>query len=569
MGQDTAIETDILIIGSGLAGLLLAIDLVQSGASIVLACKGNLSQSNSTMAQGGVAAVVGQSCFDSCQAHLADTIAAGHGLTDHAVARSIIGEGASLVLYLAQLGVHFDLESPGNFALAREGGHSFARILHNKDATGQAITGALIEKIHGLQKQNDSKKLLVLENAFARDFLIENDCCTGAVFSAENGDRMTVLAPHAVLATGGAGQIFSRTTNPYVATGDGIAMAYRAGAVLADLEFMQFHPTAFSSAGAPAFLITEAVRGAGAHLVDHEGKRFAFNYHKDGELATRDIVSRAIYSTMAAKNIESVFLDMRPIGSATILEQFPNIVANCRQYGIDPVKEVVPVSPAAHYLMGGILTDLSGRTSISGLYAIGECASTGLHGANRLASNSLLEAGVIAMHLGRILSLSGSKRPSSSNIPTIFEQSSCDLIYVPEDAVQLKKIMYRCAGVVRNEQSLLEAIGECEKQRSISIESVSAKKQLRLSDENISVDQQIAANQLLLSRLIALAALKREESRGAHFREDFPIKNDSRYRKRQTVSKKGWGWMPIDNDVEMISAVNGERIFDRIYASLV
>jgi L-aspartate oxidase len=326
-----------------------------------------------------------------------------------------------------------------------------------------------------------------------------------------------------VLATGGLGQVFERTTNPLVATGDGIALAYRAGARLADMEFVQFHPTALRQDNAPAFLISEAVRGAGATLLDHKGRRFVKRFHHDGELATRDIVSRAIHTVMTEHDLKQVYLDMRPIGAEEIQDRFPNIVDTCSRYGIDVIKEPIPVAPAAHYMMGGIKTTIDGRTSVAGLYAIGECACTGLHGANRLASNSLLEAGVMALNLGDHLTKNFANAPAQEHV-TDQDQS----FLLPADLQNFRAQMYRHAGMVRSESGLNMLLNSPSHQLPIG--------------GNLSAEQYSARNIFQVGLLIARAALLRRESRGSHLREDYTFTDEANFAGHLELSKDCFEW---------------------------
>lgn len=499
---------DVAIVGSGIAGLLLALELAARNMSVVLLSKSRLYDSNTSHAQGGLAAVMESPPFDSVGEHVADTIKAGSGLADRNVVEHIVGKGPGLVRRLQELGVWFDRDGSGELSMAREGGHSRARVLHAKDATGKAIIAGL----SGAVRQNE--RISIIENAFVTDLIVDDNRCWGLRFLHE-GSLRTVFCGSTCLATGGIGQAFSRTTNPAVATGDGIAMAWRAGARLADMEFVQFHPTVLLKENAPPFLISEAVRGAGAWLKDSSGCRFVFDHHPDGELATRDVVSRAIKTTMRSENSENVWLDLKPIGEAAILEQFPNIVTRLRSYGIDPVTDPVPVSPAAHYFMGGIWTDINGLSTVSGLYALGECASVGLHGANRLASNSLLEGGVMAMRVADHIAIYGLSAFTELNPPLPDSLS----MLVPESVDGLRSTMFECAGIERR-QSLFNSI----------FKFPAADKTVNLKEHPSAElkDQIVSANLLAVGQLIARAASLRTESRGVHFRVDYP-KTDDRW----------------------------------------
>jgi L-aspartate oxidase len=519
------IETDVLIIGTGLAGLLLALKLTEcEDVSVVVASKASLTDSNTTFAQGGLAAVTDGVSFDSPELHLNDTLKSGAGLTDRLAAESIIYGGARLVDELSKLGMVFDCDSNGAYELALEGGHSKKRVLHSKDATGRAITTVLADRIRVAAEKN--QRIRILENAYATELLTEGERCIGARIEA-SGSMYAVVAPHTVLATGGVGQVYTRTTNPIVATGDGIALAYRAGARVTDMEFVQFHPTALCKEGAPAFLISEAVRGAGATLLDHNGKRFVKRFHHDGELATRDIVARAIHSVMQEHNLPHVSLDMRPIGAAEITRKFPNIQKTCARFGIDITSEPIPISPAAHYFMGGVSADVNGATSLPGLYAIGECACTGLHGANRLASNSLLEAGVMALRLADDLIATSTR---NDLLPTplaklVHEDIPTPYI-VPKDLSRFRAQMFRFAGLVHSESGLTGIL------REPQVKAIG----------NLTRDRATARNIMTVGMLIAEASLLRRESRGAHYRVDYPAPGSEEFENRIWLSKTGYGW---------------------------
>lgn len=522
---------DVVIVGSGIAGMLLAYELDQLGLKTALVCKGNLLDSNTAWAQGGVSICTSANPLDDTEKHLSDTLSAGAGLCDENIARMIVEGGAKLYSRFEQLGLEFDKGSNGKLELAREGGHSQQRVLHVADATGRAIAENLLKALRSC------KRLDIYERVFAFDLLMNQDRCVG-LKAIKNGSMLELYAPHVVLASGGLGQVFDRTTNPQVATGDGIAMAYRAGARLVDMEFVQFHPTALYIPGAPASLITEAVRGAGAHLLDARGERFAFRFHPSGELATRDVVSRAIQTVMLEQCTSSVYLDLRPIGAANILQKFPNIVRTCRNWGIDPLDTPIPVSPAAHYFMGGIWTDENACTSIPGLYAIGECASNGLHGANRLASNSLLEGGVMAMKLAEVIAgeaaikhLNTGRREVGRSI--ILANEHCQ----PENVDEFRKDMFRIAGLCRDGGKLCD----------FNLEQTSAALHMVPMDERALE----AANIGLLGKLIVQSALNRCESRGAHFRIDCPFTDDLNYRRRYFVSCEGNGYIELPSQHEI------------------
>ncbi len=524
---------DAVIVGSGIAGLMLALELDAEGMRAALICKGRLEDSNTSWAQGGIAITTGENPLDNSWQHLADTISAGAGLCDVQVASGIIEDGRELFTKLERLGCGFDREG-SKLSLAREGGHSQSRVLHVKDASGRAISQTLIANIR------KSKRIALFEEMFAVDLLSSDGRCTGLRVLKEDA-LIDILAPRVILASGGLGQVFERTTNPRVATGDGIAMAYRAGATLVDMEFVQFHPTALYLPGAPASLITEAVRGAGAHLLDSSGNRFMFGFHKDGELATRDIVSRGIAAIMKQENQNFVHLDLRPIGAKKILEEFPNIVAACRNWGIDPLERSIPVSPAAHYFMGGIWTDEFGHTSIEGLYAIGECASSGFHGANRLASNSLLEGGVSALRVARAIVAEGKFGPlkAAANVTRI-PRISTSSIFVPSRIEEFKHQMSSVAGLIRDEQALVKLLND-----------INASKPIKPVLRQRTIE---AANIGTLGALIAESALLRKESRGAHFRADFPARDDMNFLGRITVSLSGSKFVPMKETIILAQA---------------
>lgn len=531
-------QTHTLIIGSGIAGLLLALELAGKNIKVTLACKESLADSNSTKAQGGIAAVCAGAIDDSPLLHFEDTLKAGAGLTDSSIAWQVVSQADQVVERLLHYSVQFDRTHDGanlskcgadstnnfNFDKAKEGGHSRARVLHNKDATGLAITSGLISSLRSFV----NKGLIdVIEHAFALDLLKNETGCLGASFIVKKR-KLRIFAHNTVLCTGGLGQVFSRTSNPAVATGDGIAMAYRAGATVADMEFVQFHPTALYLKGAPALLISEAVRGAGAHLVDKAGERFAFRFNQSGELATRDIVTKAIKTIMEEQETENVFLDFRPIGNTKIESHFPNILKTCLKAGIDPRTTPVPIAPAAHYFMGGIKADLAGRTNINRLYALGECAFTGLHGANRLASNSLLEGAVMALNLAsqiegaeRLLTPASRQTAGDRKYSTVNKELVWPRI-IPADLAIFRKLMYRYAGPTRSEtglETLLDFLhSAC------------------LVTDVISPAIAQASNMLLLGELIAESALWRQESRGSHQRSDYGTTNDASFKKHLFVN---------------------------------
>ena len=517
-------QFDVLVVGAGAAGLYVSLCLPPS-YRVGLISKDPLSLSASDWAQGGLAAAIDPD--DAPELHFEDTMRAGAGLCDLDAVKFLVEQAPSCVKSLLELGVAFD-RSGEKLALTLEAAHSRRRVLHAADTTGRAVVGTLTARV--LQRQN----IIVLPEAFALSLWMDatGERCRG-ISLVYRGQISWVRASAVVLATGGGGQVFARTTNPALSTGDGVAIAARAGAILRDLEFVQFHPTALNKPGAPHFLISEAVRGEGAHLVDSRGRRFAFDYHPAGELAPRDVVSRAIFSYLQNTGREQVWLDLRSIPTETIQRRFPNIIQVCRQWGIDVFSEPVPVTPAAHYWMGGIATDLRSRTSIAGLYAVGETASTGVHGANRLASNSLLECIVFGGQLAHLELDSNQIAGESPSISPLSLSLSADENLAFSTQQSLKSAVWQTAGICRSAEGLERAIAQIEtlKQefnshplsqflldlpplQSVVLTSSLGDRQLRQWSET--------RNLLDVASLILKSAAFRTESRGGHFRQDFP-----------------------------------------------
>jgi L-aspartate oxidase len=492
-------RTDVLVIGSGAAGLLLALHCAEKGLSVTIATKGTIEESNTAWAQGGVAASLDLE-EDSAAAHLADTLAAGAGLCNAEAAALVASEAPERVEELRQLGVAFNLAVTGELALTREAAHSHARTVFSEDATGKAISTTLARKaLH-------HPKVTVVERATAVALIVNDEHCHGAwVFS--DGTLLQIASSCATaLATGGVGQVYARTTNPPGATGDGLQLGVAAGAALADVEFVQFHPTALAVAGAPALLVSEAARGEGGILINNDGKRFCFDVDPRGELAPRDVVARAIYREMQRTG-SGVWLDLRPIGTPKhIRTRFPNIAAACARFGVDIGTEPIPVGPAAHYHMGGVITDLYGRTTVRSLYAVGECACTGLHGANRLAGNSLAECLVFACRaaddISGAVATNGTFRPADA--PTS--------VTAMDRVEPLQALMWEAASVVRNGNDLRAL------QHKLSSWPLTQWPLSRAALESRAL--------LNAAHYITRAALVREESRGAHFRTDFPERDD-------------------------------------------
>jgi L-aspartate oxidase len=485
-------RSDVLVVGSGAAGLTAALGCAPLGVTVLT--KATLVSGSSPWAQGGVAAAIGTD--DTPKLHAADTLSAGAGLCDPRAVGLLTGEGPERVKTLLDLGARFDRDTAGHLSLGREAAHSRRRILHAKDATGSEIVRTLAEAVR------HAPEVHIEERAFAVDLILEDGRVAGVLAIHEDGRRVLHLANSVVLATGGPGQLYLHTTNPREATGDGLAMAARAGARLVDLEFVQFHPTALDveTEGEPMPLLTEALRGEGAILIDDRGHRFMKDEHPDMELAPRDVVARAIWRRLM--DGRKIFLDAREAVGDEFPERFPTVFDLCRQHGLDPRAEPMPVSPAAHYHMGGIAVDGRGRSSLPGLWACGEVSSTGVHGANRLASNSLLEALVFGARVAE--DLRGSTvpgQPSGRRIPRAPQGSAKDAGL--KHAV--RRVMWEKVGVVRDEKGLTAALSELEALAETSPDAAGE-----------------ARNLLDIARLVAAAALARRESRGGHYRSDFP-----------------------------------------------
>ncbi|MFG3285991.1 L-aspartate oxidase [Streptomyces sp. NPDC048111] len=559
-----AIDADVVVVGSGVAGLTAALRCTAAGLATVVVTKARLDDGSTRWAQGGIAAALGEG--DTPEQHLDDTLVAGAGLCDEDAVRLLVTEGPDAVRRLIDTGAHFDTDASGLISLTREGGHHRRRIAHaGGDATGAEISRALVEAVR-------TRAVRTIENALVLDLLKDEQGRTAGITLHVMGEGQhdgvgAVRAPAVVLATGGMGQVFSATTNPAVSTGDGVALALRAGAEISDLEFVQFHPTvlflgADSEGQQP--LVSEAVRGEGAHLVDAAGTRFMLGQHELAELAPRDIVAKAITRQMLAQGAAHMYLDARHFGAAMWEQRFPTILAACRSHGIDPVTEPIPVAPAAHYASGGIRTDLRGRTTVPGLYACGEVACTGVHGANRLASNSLLEGLVFAENIAADIAAgtaaaastpvreaaigagsatvaapapgtdpaSGSA-PASGTDPAPGTAPAVATDPAPEGPVPLldpavritiQRVMTEGAGVLRSAESLAGAAGRLEAIRADERKAAVP-----------GVEAWETTNLLLVARVLVAAAAAREETRGCHWREDRPERDDAAWRRHLVV----------------------------------
>jgi L-aspartate oxidase len=512
------LQTDVLVIGAGIAGACAALSAADEGASVLCVAKEPFEDANTAWAMGGVAAVLAPE--DSFSLHVADTLRVGAGLSSRETVEQIVTGGPGIVSWLEQLGARFDRAPDGSRQLGREGGHSVHRVVHAQgDATGLEIERTLSQAVLA------HPRILTRIGFFVRDLLVENGRCVGAVLQSADVE-LAVQARAVVVATGGAGQVFRETTNPNGATGDGIALGFRAGADLADLEFFQFHPTVLYIAGASRFLISEVVRGAGAQLRDASGDRFMPAVHPDAELAPRDAVSRAILDRMVATGDTHVYLDLSCVGGDPH-RLFPSISRICRAFDIDIAHDPVPVRPGAHYLIGGIRTDLSGRSSVPGLFAVGEAASSGLHGANRLASNSLLEGAVLGRIAGRTAAAEGESRALPHRERGDTDSDPAPRLALDDMLYSLKSLMWRQVGLVR------EASGIDEARHRIALWSHYLARS-RPSDRRAHELQ----NMLLASALITVSAGARTESRGTHFRSDHPQRDDSNWC-RQIVLRRG------------------------------
>ncbi|MCS7046921.1 MAG: L-aspartate oxidase [Gemmataceae bacterium] len=513
--------TDVLIIGAGIAGLRAALE-IPSKIDVLVVSKDSLQQSNSIHAQGGIASVLSDE--DDFSHHVDDTLSAGCGLCHREIVEQVVREAPGQIHKLIEWGVRFD-EEHGRLALTREGGHSHRRIVHALgDATGFEVMRAIIAKVR------QTPNVAIWDDAFTLDLLTHDGACCGAVVWRPGHGKMLLWAKQTILASGGAGMVFRETTNPPVATGDGMAAAWRAGAQLRDMEFMQFHPTVLYVAGSSRFLISEAVRGEGAWLRDKNLERFMPAVDPRAELAPRDVVAQAIVRQMEKTRHPNVYLDLRHLDKARVLQRFPGIAKMCQGFGLDITNDLIPIRPGAHYTIGGVTVDAEGRTTLPGLWAAGEVTSSGLHGANRLASNSLLEGLVFGAACGRGAAAAAAKSPdlfTAAPVASVLPPYSPGAEGAPEgelDVVDitnaLRSLMVRHMGVIRDRAGLIQAQGD--------VAFWSRYVLAREFDRRAGWELQ---NMLTLAGLMIDSALKREESRGVHFRADFPRSDDTNWRR--------------------------------------
>ena len=504
---------DAVIIGSGIAGVYTALSMSRA-VRVLIITKEAIDMNNSVLAQGGIAVSLDKA--DSADLHFQDTVYAGAGLCDEDAVRTLVSEASENIAQLCLFGVNFDRGSDRQLSLTREAAHSRNRIIHTGDATGKEVCDTLVSAVRGLDN------VIIHEKTFAVDLLTVGDSCRGVLAMDEKGDLQVCTAPVVICASGGYGRLYANTTNPEVATGDGAAMAYRAGVQLMDLEFVQFHPTALFHHIEKNFLISEAVRGEGAVLRNLAGERFMPGYHELAELAPRDIVSRAIFAEMKKTGADHVLLDITTKDRAYLEHRFPTIFAKCLSFGIDISKDCIPVAPSQHYSMGGIRTDEEGRTGLEGFYAVGEAACNGIHGANRLASNSLLEGLVFGRRIARSISeklaevslLAGQAVHASCGIPRR------DVVLDPAAELDaLQRLMTLEVGIIRDAEGLQAAISGIDAQ-------FAAQAGMRCG----SIAEMELRNMTLLSGLVARAAMARTESRGAHYRSDFPKTEEAWHR---------------------------------------
>lgn len=512
-------QADFLVIGSGVAGLRAALELSREGR-VVMLTKGHPLQSNSIFAQGGVAVALSEE--DDVAIHLTDTMKAGHGLCRREAVRVLVEEGPDRIQELIRWGAKFD-KTGGKFAFAREAAHSRSRILRARgDATGNEMVRVL------MAQAGRHKRIHRLDYHFTVDLVVEDGRCCGAVVLEENsGEQFILPAKAVVLSTGGAGQIYARTTNPPNATGDGMAMAFRAGAQLQDMEFVQFHPTALYVPSSPPFLLSEAMRGEGGQLRNQKGEAFMPRYHPLGALAPRDIVARAIWAEMAATKARHVYLDVTHLGADFVRRRFPTIYSTCLRYDIDITEEWIPVSPSAHYMMGGVWTDLNGATTLPGLFAAGEVACSGVHGANRLASNSLLEGLVFGMRAGvAAVAWASNRTPPdlAERVAALRHEQRHRLEDTEKLRNSLRRTMWGQVGIIRSRESLIRATAQLSRWARMVSKPFATRADLEVK------------NMVQVAHCLAESALWRENSVGAHFRSDFPEAKRSGWKHHSQLS---------------------------------
>jgi L-aspartate oxidase len=519
-------EFDFVVVGSGIAGLTFALKAASKG-SVALVTKRRLADSNTAWAQGGVACVT--SGEDSFDLHIADTLTAGAGLCHEDAVRAVVTEGPARIRELVDLGLHFDERETANGSheldLGKEGGHSKRRVLHVQDATGREIEETLAARVR------EHPRITILENHMAVDcittgklgFAMENSCVGLYVLDEKTGAVETIRTGVTVLATGGCGKVYLYSTNPDIATGDGVAMAWRAGAAIANMEFIQFHPTCLYHPQAKSFLVSEAVRGEGGLLVDSRGRRFMDRYHSLAELAPRDIVARAIDAEMKRTGSKCVYLDISHKPAEFVRSRFPTIYETCLKFGIDITREPIPVVPAAHYQCGGVKTDLNGETTLRGLFAIGEVACTGLHGANRLASNSLLE-GLVLAHRAFEKSTRRRLEPLELNLPEWRPgevQDVDELVVIYHNWDEIRRLMWDYVGIVRTDKRLQRAAAR--------LRNLHAEIQEFYWNFTVTTDLLELRNLVTVASLIVDCALTRKESRGLHYTLDYPGPDDRKF----------------------------------------
>ncbi|MFJ7269011.1 L-aspartate oxidase [Streptomyces sp. NPDC099050] len=522
-----SVDADVVVVGSGVAGLTAALRCAAAGRRTVVVTKARLDDGSTRWAQGGIAAALGDG--DTPEQHLDDTLVAGAGLCDEAAVRLLVTEGPDAVRRLIATGAVFDTSTEtGEIELTREGGHHRRRIAHaGGDATGAEISRALVEAVQ-------DAGIETVENALVLDLLLDAEGRTAGVTLHVMGEGQhdgvgAVHAPAVILATGGMGQVFSATTNPSVSTGDGVALALRAGAEVSDLEFVQFHPTVLflgADAEGQQPLVSEAVRGEGAYLVDAGGVRFMTGQHELAELAPRDIVAKGIMRRMQEQGTQHMYLDARHFGAEMWEQRFPTILAACRSHGIDPVTEPIPVAPAAHYASGGVRTDLHGRTTVPGLYACGEVACTGVHGANRLASNSLLEGLVFAERIADDI-IGNPPAGTGPGIPV----PATGPLQPAEARYEIQRIMTDGAGVLRSAESLRRAAAALEALYATALTELETRGKTAVP----GTETWEATNLLCVARVLVAAAQRRAETRGCHWREDHPDRDDTDWRRHLVV----------------------------------